>query len=244
MGQQASSLPACWPISADPFHRQRRHERTRRPRHLLPDALAWVMQRATGLGLAAGICRAGRAADERSALSLALAPTGGVGSSLPVAIGAHLCCNSDPLANSATSRCCPTPLTPAFAVSSARFARLAWTTCCSTSAPIAVAALCHARFARPGAGTARPGWASARPRSKSPTNRWTRRPTRYLPQRFAACGPKTAEAGQAQCQVTDAYLAALARHHGGKLVTFDSGLAALHADVAVGLRANPTSAQT
>ena len=45
-------------------------------------------------------------------------------------------------------------------------------------------------------------------------------------------------------QVTDAYLAALARHHGGKLVTFDSGLAALHADVAVGLRANPTSAQT
>lgn len=36
-------------------------------------------------------------------------------------------------------------------------------------------------------------------------------------------------------QVTDAYLAALARHHGGKLVTFDRGLAALHADVALGL---------
>lgn len=36
-------------------------------------------------------------------------------------------------------------------------------------------------------------------------------------------------------QVTDAYLAALARHHGGKLVTFDRGLAALHADVAMGL---------
>lgn len=34
-------------------------------------------------------------------------------------------------------------------------------------------------------------------------------------------------------QVTDAYLAALARHHGAKLATFDRGLAALHPDVAV-----------
>jgi toxin-antitoxin system PIN domain toxin len=34
-------------------------------------------------------------------------------------------------------------------------------------------------------------------------------------------------------QVTDAYLAALARHHGAKLATLDRGLAALHADVAV-----------
>lgn len=33
-------------------------------------------------------------------------------------------------------------------------------------------------------------------------------------------------------QVTDAYLAALARHHGGHLATFDKGLAALHPDVA------------
>ena len=33
-------------------------------------------------------------------------------------------------------------------------------------------------------------------------------------------------------QVTDAYLAALARHHGGWLATFDQGLAALHPDVA------------
>lgn len=33
-------------------------------------------------------------------------------------------------------------------------------------------------------------------------------------------------------QVTDAYLAALVRHHGGRLATFDRGLAALHADVA------------
>lgn len=33
-------------------------------------------------------------------------------------------------------------------------------------------------------------------------------------------------------QVTDAYLAALARHHRAKLVTMDKGLAALHRDVA------------
>jgi uncharacterized protein len=36
-------------------------------------------------------------------------------------------------------------------------------------------------------------------------------------------------------QVTDAYLAALARHHGGLLATFDRGLAALHADVSIAL---------
>lgn len=34
-------------------------------------------------------------------------------------------------------------------------------------------------------------------------------------------------------QVTDAYLAALARKHRGRLATFDAGLAALHADIAV-----------
>jgi toxin-antitoxin system PIN domain toxin len=34
-------------------------------------------------------------------------------------------------------------------------------------------------------------------------------------------------------QVTDAYLAGLARHHGGKLVSFDKGLVALHPDVGV-----------
>lgn len=33
-------------------------------------------------------------------------------------------------------------------------------------------------------------------------------------------------------QVTDAYLAALARAHGGRLATFDAGLAALHPDIA------------
>lgn len=37
-------------------------------------------------------------------------------------------------------------------------------------------------------------------------------------------------------QVTDAYLAGLARHHGGHLVSFDSGPVALHADVAAGLK--------
>lgn len=34
-------------------------------------------------------------------------------------------------------------------------------------------------------------------------------------------------------QVTDAYLAALARHHGGRIATFDKGLAASHPDVSV-----------
>jgi toxin-antitoxin system PIN domain toxin len=31
-------------------------------------------------------------------------------------------------------------------------------------------------------------------------------------------------------QITDAYLVALARHHGGRVVTLDRGLAALHGD--------------
>ena len=36
-------------------------------------------------------------------------------------------------------------------------------------------------------------------------------------------------------QVTDAYLSGMACHHGGRLVSFDSGLVALHADVAIEL---------
>ena len=36
-------------------------------------------------------------------------------------------------------------------------------------------------------------------------------------------------------QVTDAYLAALTRHHGGKLASFDKGLVALHSDVAISI---------
>jgi uncharacterized protein len=39
-------------------------------------------------------------------------------------------------------------------------------------------------------------------------------------------------------QVTDAYLAALARHHKAKLATFDRGLAELHSDIAIALFAN------
>jgi len=38
-------------------------------------------------------------------------------------------------------------------------------------------------------------------------------------------------------QVTDAYLAALARSHKGKLASFDEGLVALHPDVGVALQA-------
>jgi predicted nucleic acid-binding protein len=36
-----------------------------------------------------------------------------------------------------------------------------------------------------------------------------------------------------QAQITDAYLASLARKHRGRLATFDKGMAALHDDVAV-----------
>lgn len=38
-------------------------------------------------------------------------------------------------------------------------------------------------------------------------------------------------------QLTDAYLAALARHHSGKLASFDAGLVAMHPDVGVALSA-------
>jgi toxin-antitoxin system PIN domain toxin len=38
-------------------------------------------------------------------------------------------------------------------------------------------------------------------------------------------------------QVTDAYLAALARHHAGRLASFDKGLVALHPDVGVAVPA-------
>jgi uncharacterized protein len=42
-------------------------------------------------------------------------------------------------------------------------------------------------------------------------------------------------------QVTDAYLAALARHHKGRLATFDTGLVALHPDVAMSLESAPAA---
>lgn len=44
---------------------------------------------------------------------------------------------------------------------------------------------------------------------------------------------------QGHRQVTDAYLAGLARHRGGRLATLDAGLAALHADVAVAVALRP-----
>ena len=45
-------------------------------------------------------------------------------------------------------------------------------------------------------------------------------------------GITSAQAADWPRQVTDSYLAALARHRNGRLATFDRGLAALHADVA------------
>ena len=42
---------------------------------------------------------------------------------------------------------------------------------------------------------------------------------------------------QGGAQVTDAYLAALARHHGGKVVTFDKAFALLHPDVVIKIAA-------
>ncbi len=41
-------------------------------------------------------------------------------------------------------------------------------------------------------------------------------------------------------QVTDAYLVALCRHHGGQLATFDKGLAALHGDTVALLASSPS----
>ncbi|MGH9023311.1 MAG: TA system VapC family ribonuclease toxin [Acidimicrobiia bacterium] len=41
-------------------------------------------------------------------------------------------------------------------------------------------------------------------------------------------------------QVTDAYLAALARHHGGQVASFDHGLAALHPDVTLSVPLSPS----
>jgi uncharacterized protein len=48
--------------------------------------------------------------------------------------------------------------------------------------------------------------------------------------------PATALAGTVLTghrEVTDAYLAALATHHAGRLATFDRGLTAVHGDVAL-----------
>lgn len=47
---------------------------------------------------------------------------------------------------------------------------------------------------------------------------------------YAEVSPKRLQGGG---QVTDAYLAALARHHRGKVATFDTAFALLHSDVVV-----------
>lgn len=47
---------------------------------------------------------------------------------------------------------------------------------------------------------------------------------------YAEVSPKRLQGG---AQVTDAYLAALARHHGGKVATFDKAFSLLHPDVVV-----------
>ncbi len=47
---------------------------------------------------------------------------------------------------------------------------------------------------------------------------------------YAEVSPKRLQGG---AQVTDAYLAALARHHGAKVATFDTAFALLHSDVVV-----------
>lgn len=47
---------------------------------------------------------------------------------------------------------------------------------------------------------------------------------------YAEVSPKRLQGG---AQVTDAYLAALARHHKGRVATFDTAFALLHPDVVV-----------
>ena len=47
---------------------------------------------------------------------------------------------------------------------------------------------------------------------------------------YSEVSPKRLQGG---AQVTDAYLAALARHHKGKVATFDKAFALLHSDVVV-----------
>ena len=52
-----------------------------------------------------------------------------------------------------------------------------------------------------------------------------------------ACGSIRWHGVMGHRQVTDAYLAALARHHAGRLASFDRGLVALHTDVGVAVAA-------
>ena len=73
--------------------------------------------------------------------------------------------------------------------------------------------------------TAAAAWEALRTVSQHPSHEWWDDPLDYLevPHRNL----------QGHHQVTDAWLAELARRRGGRVATLDSGLATLHADVAV-----------
>ena len=74
-------------------------------------------------------------------------------------------------------------------------------------------------------GTAAAAWEALRAVSEHPRHEWWDDPLDYLevPHRNL----------QGHHQVTDAWLAELARRRGGRVATLDSGFATLHADVAV-----------
>ena len=74
-------------------------------------------------------------------------------------------------------------------------------------------------------GTAAAAWEALRAASEHPGHEWWDEPLNYLdvPHRNL----------QGYRQVTDAWLAELARRRGGRVATLDSGFAILHADVAV-----------
>ena len=73
--------------------------------------------------------------------------------------------------------------------------------------------------------TAAAAWEALRTVSQHPSHEWWDDPLDYLdvPHRNL----------QGHQQVTDAWLAELARRRGGRVATLDSGLATLHADIAV-----------
>ena len=81
----------------------------------------------------------------------------------------------------------------------------------------------HMRFSVEG--TAAAAWEALRAVSEHPGHEWWDDPLDYLdvPHRHL----------QGRHQVTDAWLAELARRRGGRVATLDSGFATLHADVAV-----------
>ncbi len=74
-------------------------------------------------------------------------------------------------------------------------------------------------------GTAAAAWEALRAVSQRPHHEWWDEPLSYLdvPHRNL----------QGYKQITDAWLAELARRRGGRVATLDSGFATLHGDVAV-----------